>query len=160
MFRDILLFSISAVAGFLAREIFFGEPHGNKPKFVFTYKNENGRINIGDFKNMQLRKNQSVVVTAKPVGAEGEAADIQTGSAVWKSSDEAVVTVTVNPDNELEATVSSKTAQGVAVISLEADGDPSDLGDLQIIGTADVRVLGENAVGFDLTFGEPAGSAA
>ncbi len=149
------LSELGAFIRWLARAIVNDECQ-TKRAFVFTYTSEDGRINIGDFKNMELRKNQSVTVTAKPLDAAGNPAEIQKGSAVWASSDAAIVSITPNPANELEAQVSSNTATGAVVLTLTADGDPSAGGDLQIVGSADVRVLGENAVGFDLSFGTPA----
>ena len=130
----------------------FLKPRGEN-HFIFRLSAKDGFTITGEIVEMELRKNQSVPVEAVPVGANGEPAQIQAGTAKWKSADETVATVTVDPTNELKATVTSL-KQGSTSISIEADGDPSQSGEIVILGSADVRVLGPNAVGFDLDFGD------
>jgi hypothetical protein len=104
---------------------------------------------------------QTAVGTLQPVDRKGNPSNVEPGSVKFSSSDESVFTVAVNPDNELQVTVTA-VAPGVAQLNYEADAD-LDLGDGEtktINGFAAVEVLPEEAVGFGFTFDEPVDPAA
>lgn len=99
---------------------------------------------------------QTAVGTLQPVDRKGNPSNVEPGSVKFTSSDESILTVAVDPANELKVTLTA-VAPGVAQLNYEADAD-LDLGDGEmknITGFAAVEILPEEAVGFGITFDEP-----
>ncbi len=111
---------------------------------------------------MELREGQQVVVTASLKTSAGHDAAYQTGTAVWTSSDNALATVTVSPDNELSATVVGVdgSVNGSAVITLNLDGDPDADEVRDIVGTLAITVTQGEATVVELTAGTPTDTVA
>lgn len=99
---------------------------------------------------------QTVTGTLQAVDRKGNPASVEAGTAVFTSSDEAVFTVTQDPENELKVTLTA-VGEGVAQLNYEADAD-LDFGDGEtklISGFAAVEVQREEAVGFGIAFDAP-----
>jgi len=126
-------------------------------KVVFSRVRFDGLILQGVFTDMELREGQKVTVTASLKTSAGHDAAFQTGTAVWTSSDDALATVTVSPDNELEATVVGVdgSVNGSAVITLNLDGDPDDADVKPIVGTLACVITQGEATVVELTAGTP-----
>ena len=86
----------------------------------------------------------------------GNKGAFEAGSAEWLSSDPDVVSVTENPDNELEAIVEGLdgSSNESVVITFRADADQSE-GIKEIIGTMSVVCTQGEATVIELTGGEP-----
>ncbi len=108
----------------------------------------------GVFTMAELREGKSAVVTAAPKTAAGNPAAYQTGSAVFESSDETVLRVTQNPDNELEATLEALDGSNneTVTVTFTADGDPDADEERMLVGSIAVSVTQGEAIAFDLTF--------
>ncbi len=94
-----------------------------------------------------LTDSQKVPVSyGSPVDAKGKKASIQSGSLVWKSSDETVATVTPDTEDPIAGVIVAGNP-GVAEIWPEADADLGD-GVVTISGErVGVQVTGGPAVG-------------
>lgn len=108
----------------------------------------------GDIKKMQLREGQKVTATVDLKTARGNQASYEKGSASWESSDESVVSVEQNPENELEATIRGLDGDenGSVVITFRADGDDTE-SEKQIVATLDVVCTQGKAVVASVTTG-------
>ncbi len=126
-------------------------------KVVFSRVSFNGLTIEGEIDSMELREGQSVVVTATLKTSAGHDAAYEKGTAVWTSSDDALATVTVSPDNELVATVVGVdgSVNGSAVITLNVDGDPDADETKPIIGTIACVITQGEATVVELTAGTP-----
>ena len=104
----------------------------------------------------KIRESQApFTVRASVKKANGQPGRIQTGTARWESSDPSVATVEVNPENELEATITPGTNVNNATQILftgDADLDEGDdqVRELQASGT--LELLEDEAVVADLEF--------
>ena len=123
-----------------------------KPKILLSLiinhiKIKGGIIMVG------LKDTQKVTGTLNPVDSKGNAAAVQSGSVTVTSSDEVVVTVVKDPENELGFTlVAGK--PGTAQVDFSADADLGE-GIVSITGFTAVEVQAGDAVGFAAIFGEP-----
>jgi hypothetical protein len=96
---------------------------------------------------------QQVTGTVQPTDKLGNPAPVQAGSSKFTSSDETVLTVVVDPANELSVTVKGK-ASGSAQVRWAADADLGD-GDVEISAAADFTITSAQATGAGFTFGTP-----
>lgn len=137
---------------------------GSKPKsqLVFSTVSVEGIVIEGNIKMVKFEFNQSATFTASPLDRHGNPAQIQAGSATWTvqaqdaDGNPVDLHLVVNPDNELEATLTSGDVEATGAITLRADGDPDANEEFPIIGTADIVVDSPNAVVFSLANTEPA----
>ena len=79
---------------------------------------------------------------------------VEAGSVQWSSSDEAVATIAVDPENELKATVTA-VGLGVAQILVSADADLDEGETRAIEGSGAIEVVAAEAETFEVVFGEP-----
>lgn len=101
--------------------------------------------------------------TATPLDRRGNPTGIDTGSAEWSVAATDVdgndvsdsLVLTVNPDNELSATLQSTDVELTGTLTLRADGDPDEGEYAPIIGTVTIIVDASNAVTFELANTEP-----
>jgi hypothetical protein len=121
--------------------------------------NVDGLETFGDITMTRFEFNQEATFTAVPLDRHDNPAGIEPGSATWEFAGtdnvgndvSAEVVVTVDPSNELSATVRSLTTELTGTLTLRADGDP-DAGEYApIIGTESIVVDASNAVAFSLT---------
>lgn len=101
---------------------------------------------------MILNTEQKVRVELEARTAAGNPAAVD-GDPLWESSNEAVASVEVDPDNAMVAWVRSE-APGVAQISVRVD---ADLGEdvREVIGNLDVTVIESEAAIIQIVAGEP-----
>ena len=124
------------------------------PRLVFdiTYKNL-------QFKNVSmliLPNDQKVLAHVTPVDAKGNPAKID-GVPNWTSSNEAVATVTPNPDDgsgTFSAWVTPASTLGTCQVNVTADADLGS-GTTTITGLLDVQTVGGTAVGFQIQTDAP-----
>lgn len=123
----------------------------------FSEVRGNGLIVQGDIKAMELREGQQVKVKASLRTKMGKKAAFQEGSVAWETSNPDVAQVTVNPEDELEATVRGLDGEAneAVVITFRADGDPDEDEVREIIGTLDVVVTQGEAVVVELSAETP-----
>jgi hypothetical protein len=132
------------------------------PVVIFTSARFAGVVITGEISQMELREGQQVPLTAALRTRAGRPAAYEQGSATWGSSDPSIATVTVDPNNELVATVVGVSSVGSdgqdnpsAVITFRADGDPDADQTRDLIGTLDVVVTQGEAVVVELSAGAP-----
>lgn len=104
----------------------------------------------------ELREGQEVDIFLEPKTDSGNDADYQVGSSVWKSSDNSIATVNVDPANELHAKVKGVNGSnnGAVVVTCELDGDP-DAGVNDIIGSGSFVVHRGKTTVVEFQTGEP-----
>lgn len=139
-----------------------GQDKRPKPKarLLISFTHDSITFKSKSIMAVSLYPGQTVAGTLQPVDRRGNPSNVEPGSVKFTSSDESVFTVSVDPDNELKAILTA-VAPGVAQLNYEADAD-LDLGDGEtktISSFAAVEVLPEEAVGFGITFDEPADPA-
>lgn len=96
-----------------------------------------------------------VVVAVGYVDAQGDEAEVD-GDVAWASSEDAIATATVDPDDSAICTISS-VSLGTAQISATADADLGD-GTRSLVCTLDVTVVAGEAVAgtiFPISDSEP-----
>jgi hypothetical protein len=127
-----------------------------KPAFIFTAVKFNGITIKGKINMFTLREGQEIELTAEPLTEGGNAAAYQVGTAVWDVQPAGVAEITVNPTNELKATLRGTDGSNNTpiVVSLHADGDP-DEGVTDIVGVASGAVTQGKATVFSLKVGAP-----
>lgn len=126
-----------------------------QPRAIFAQIKdpETGIILRGEITFMQMRFNQQVIASITFLDDKGFPAKVDPESIKWKSSDDSIVSVTPAPNDKTQAVIRSFRQEGVAAVSVEADGDPSS--EVQkIVLSGDVNVLPRNAVGGSVTFGQ------
>lgn len=133
-----------------------------EPRFLWLVS-INGNEISGDVIMVRYEFNQEATFTASPVDRRGNPTGIDPGSAEWSVvatdvdgndvSDSLVLTV--DPVNELSATLRSTDVELTGVLTLRADGDPDEGEYAPIIGTVSIIVDASNAVAFNLTNTEP-----
>lgn len=110
----------------------------------------------GVITDMELKEGYKVTATIAPTTAAGHPAAIEPGSGRWSTTDESVVSVTPNPDNELEATFESldgSTNESVAT-EFRADGIRGE-GVKEIVITGSITATQGDAVTGEMVFGTP-----
>lgn len=133
----------------------------DEPRFLWSVS-LNGNEISGVFM-VRYEFNQEAKFTATPLDRRGNPTGIDPGSAEWvvvatdvdgnDVSDSLILTV--DPLNELSASLRSTDVELTGVLTLRADGDP-DAGEYApIIGTVDIIVDASNAVTFTLSNTEP-----
>lgn len=88
------------------------------------------------------------------VDGAGNPASAEAGSVAWSSSDESVVTVTVDPSDETKAVIVAAGPLGTAQVSVSADADLG-AGIQTITGTVDIEVQASQAVSASIALGSP-----
>jgi hypothetical protein len=128
---------------------------GVKPRAYIGVITGFGLTIRGVIKMAELREGQRVTATAVLKTAGGNPAAYQTGSAVWTSSDPAVASVLVHPDNELMADVDglNGAANTPVLVTFTADGDPDADQVRDVVATLDVVVTQGEAVVAEVTAG-------
>lgn len=109
----------------------------------------------GKIETMQLQDSKQVVLTLNPVDAKGEVAGVTAGSVKWAVKDPTIATITVNPENELEATL-----VGVAEGVTEVDADFEDVDGNPVHSFSALTVVAGDATGATITAGAPTAQAA
>lgn len=114
-------------------------------KDFITFKSKHMAVIISD--------TQFIEGQVQTVNKKGKPAPVEAGTIAYSSSNEAVVTVTENPDDETKFTVTAVGA-GTAQVNYSADADLGE-GVVPISGFTDFEVTPAQATGFNVTFGEP-----
>lgn len=116
-----------------------------------------GQKIIGEIKEMQLREGQKSTLTVGLRTRSGNLAQYEQGSGSWESSNPAVVSVTPNPDNELEAEIVGLNGSNneSVLITFHADGDPDAEETRDVIATLDATCTQGEAVVAEITASEP-----
>lgn len=112
----------------------------------FGFKNE---FITGKIETMQLQDSQQVVLTLNPLDAKGAPAGVTAGSVKWSVKDTTIATITVNPDNELEATL-----LGVSGGVTEVDVDFEDVDGTPVHSFSALTIIAGDAVSATITAGE------
>lgn len=122
-----------------------------------------GTIVTGDILMVKFEFDQEATFTATPLDRRGKVVGIEPGSASWEfvgtdadgndvSGD---MVLTVDPANELSATLRSTSVELTGTLTLRADGDP-DAGEYApIVATESIIVDASNAVAFSLSASTP-----
>lgn len=135
---------------------------GVPPQAFFESVAFNGVTIKGRITNMELREGQQVDLSVALKTASGHPAAYEKGSATWVSSAPDVVSVTVNPDDELKGTAKGLdgSANASALITFQVDGDPDAGPDQQrmIIATLDLVCTQGEATVAEITAGTPVDS--
>jgi hypothetical protein len=98
---------------------------------------------------MKIPANKSVAVGVQFTNANGNPAEVQ-GDVTWESSDTAVATVVVKPDDTKQATIVAGPKAGEATITASADADLGD-GVAEVEAVIDVEVVAKGeAVGGEI----------
>lgn len=105
---------------------------------------------------IQITDVQKVKARLSPIDAAGNPAQVQAGSVSWASSDPAILSVTPNPADEMEAEVVAIGPLGSAQVQVSADADLGD-GVKSINGIGDVQVIASEATTVGLAFDAPEG---
>jgi hypothetical protein len=101
-----------------------------------------------------LPSGMQVSVEVAYVDAQGHAATVD-GEVTWASSADNIATVTVNPNNSMEASIAATSDLGTAQITATADADLG-AGVRSLITTLDITVVaGEAVAGTISPTGEP-----
>ncbi len=108
----------------------------------------------GDISMLELKEGQKAKIHVSPRSKHGHSGAIEPGSARFTSSDESVVSIEQNPENELEATIRGLDGSGNEAVAIEfkADGDRSE-GVREIVGSVSVICTQGDALTFDLQVG-------
>lgn len=133
-----------------------------EPEFLWSVKLDGNEFSGRDIM-VKFEFNQEATFTAQPLDRRGNPAGIEPGSAEWSVSatdadgndvSDSLI-LTVDPSNELRATLRSTDEELTGVLTLRADGDP-DAGEYAlIVGVVSIVVDASNAVAFSLTNTEP-----
>lgn len=91
--------------------------------------------------------------TLQTVNKKGQPTPVEDGTVDYSSSNEAVFTVTEDPNDETKFTVVGVGA-GTAQLNYSADADRGE-GVVTITGFTDITVTPAQATGFNVTFGTP-----
>ena len=129
---------------------------GVPPKACFHSITFDGVTITGRITDMELREGQQVSASVALLTASGKPAAYEKGSATWDSSNAAVVSVDVDPSDELKATILGKdgSANDSVVVTFTCDGDP-DAEVRNIIATLDVVCTQGEAMVAEITTGTP-----
>lgn len=100
-----------------------------------------------------LSDTQFIEGQVQTVNKKGRPAPVEAGSIEYSSSNEAVATVTEDPNDETKFAIKAVGA-GTTQINYSADADLGE-GVVPISGFTDVEVTPAQATGFNVTFGEP-----
>ena len=139
-------------------EEFIARILGAKPRAYFSSISTRDGITIkGEIEMAELKEGQQFVCTVSLTTKAGNPALYQTGSAAWASSNPSVASVTVDPGNELSATVAglNGAANTPVLITFTADGDPNAEVVRDVVATLDVVVTQGNAFVASITPGTP-----
>lgn len=125
-----------------------------RPSAFFTGVTFDNQTVKGVIEMVELKEGQKAVLHVSPRSKHGHSGAIEPGSARFTSSDESVVSVEQNPENELEATIRGLdgSSNEPVVIAFKADGDRSE-GVKEIVGSASVVCTQGDALTFDLEVG-------
>lgn len=120
-----------------------------KSKIVFKRIDFSNNSVMGEISVFELQEGEKAVVTAEPRTANGNPAKYELGSVSWETSDETVMTVTPNPDNELQAEIECIDGSNneTVTITCRLDGDPDADDVRELVGAATgVATQGEATV--------------
>jgi hypothetical protein len=166
---DLFLFLVYLVHGKSIRDFIhecpLPEPRQVASRFAFTTVKVGGYTIKGDIKMIKIEFGESVDLVAVPLDKNGQpfpegTPGYEVGSAGWlvQASDAEgndvsdQLELTVDPDNELHATVrNTGTTELTGLVTLRGDGDPDADEEAAIVGTGDIIVDGPNAAAFGLT---------
>jgi hypothetical protein len=125
--------------------------------FEFDFPDSLTKIKTGDFSFMaELKEGQSMNAKVNPKTRAGRPAAIEPGSATWSSSDESVVSVTQDPDDELKAKIEGVdgSENESVVVEFRADGKRGE-GERPIVISGAVTCTQGDAVTGDMEFETP-----
>lgn len=123
-----------------------------KAELILTLFINNIQIK-GTIMTIKLSDIQKVSGSVSAVDAKGFAAQLEAGSFVYSSSDEAVATVAQDPSDESKFTIVAG-VPGTAQIQFSADADLGE-GVTTLSGTVDVEVTVSQAVSLSASLGVP-----
>lgn len=137
-------------------EEFIADMLGAQPKVNFSISYQ-GVTAKGAITMAELREGQQLVATVTLKTKAGNPAAYQTGTAVWTSSDPTVATATVDPTNELSATIVgvNGAANTPVLVTFTADGDPDADQTRDVVGTLDIVVTQGEAFVAEVAAGTP-----
>jgi hypothetical protein len=151
------VFGLAAAAVAFILYLIFGksEPIG-QPRAIFSEITFQDKTIKGEFTIMEMQEGQKAAVTVSPKTAGGNAAGIEPGSAVWTSTDDSVVSVTQDSENELKAEIRGVDGSNNESVTIEfrADGKRGE-GVREIVGTVAVTCTQGDAVVVDIEVGTP-----
>lgn len=106
---------------------------------------------------MILREGKRVTLNGTPTTKVGNPAAYEQGTAVWELSDTDNFKLEVNPENELEATVTcvNGSTNPAAIVSCSLDGDPDADEVRTLVGTLDLVGSQGEATQFSLSASAP-----
>lgn len=145
------------IIGVVSSIIGLRKSRGGTAKVIFTAATfENFRI-IGDIETMELKEGYKADIEVLPKTKAGHAAGIEPGTARFTSSDESIVSVVQDPDNELKATIRGLDGSHneSALVEFRADADKSEEV-REIVATLAVICTQGDAVTAEITAGTPA----
>lgn len=121
-----------------------------EPGIQMTAVFSNHQTIKGKIKTMELKDNQKVVLTLQPTDAKGQPAAQTAGSVSWAVGDTTIATLSVDADNELQATVVA-VAEGTTAVNVSfKDIDGND-----VSATTVLTVIAGDATGAKITAGAP-----
>lgn len=149
-----LIASVSIAVYFFAQLMLCQEKKEDKSGIYVSFTIPNSFITLkSKFMSVVLSDTQFIEGQVQTVNKKGRPAPIQTGSIEYSSSNEAVATVTEDPNDETKFAIKAVGA-GTTQINYSADADLGE-GVVPISGFTDVEVTPAQATGFNVTFGEP-----
>jgi len=119
-----------------------------KGVLVKTIHEEDGEMGVTILTDMQ-----KVDLSVSAVDAKGFPAQVEAASVEWKSSDDTILTVVEDPNDETKA-VAVAVKPGTAQIQVSADADLG-AGVVTISGVADVEVTSSQATALGVGVGTP-----
>jgi hypothetical protein len=123
-----------------------------KPEIRFAIHIEGGFLIKGDDMALTLTAVQQVGVSVSAVDAKGNPAPVE--NVQFSSSDEAILTVTVDPTDPTKATAVAVGTTGTAQVKVQADADIGE-GIKNLTGLLDVEVVAAEAVSLGIAAGTP-----
>lgn len=130
--ESIAILTFGFAAGLAASAVFrhWRKSQSDAIKFDLFVSDPDGNFKLrGKIKDMELREGfKQRVKVGNFRTARGNAASIEAGSGRWTSSDESVVTATVDPNDETQAILESVdgSANESVVVEFKADGRPGE----------------------------------
>lgn len=139
------------------------KPFKGRRKLIFTKVSIDGIEITGRIHMVKLEFSQAVTFAATPLDRRGKPAKIEAGTAVWSVAATDVdgndvsgeLTLSVDPTNELSATVTSAQTALTGTLTLRADGDPKADEVVDVVATASIIVDAPNVVALSLSNTDP-----
>jgi hypothetical protein len=154
----LIAFAAGIVIGYHLRDVLDNEDQGpGELDIIFEAEFENHKIK-GVIKEMELREGFKQLLKAGNARTRrGNPAALEPGSVTWTSTDESIVSVTPDPENELQAWAEGLdgSENGTVAVEVRADGRPGE-GVREVIGNVAITCTQGDAAIFDVApEGEP-----